>query len=169
MPAAFPTVDANLAASRSQVSEHAGKLQPGANPRYNDFQPGITAAFEIDFWGKVPARRRGARARMLALEAGRGTVLASLYANVAQGYFALRGFDAQVALAEQTLATRRENLRLQQKRFEGGVVGELDVQQAAAEAQRSRPHCSPRSRTGAPPRRCWPRCWVAAQPPSCSQ
>jgi len=130
----FPTVDANLAASRSQVSEHAGKLQPGANPRYNDFQPGITAAFEIDFWGKFQRADEAARARMLALEAGRGTVLASLYANVAQGYFALRGFDAQVALAEQTLATRRENLRLQQKRFEGGVVGELDVQQAAAEA-----------------------------------
>lgn len=130
----FPTVDASLGTSRSQVSEHAGKLQPGANPRYNDFQPGISTAFEIDFWGKFQRADEAARARLLSVQANRGTVLASLYANVAQSYFALRSYDAQVALAEQTLATRRENLRLQNKRFEGGVVGELDVQQAAAEA-----------------------------------
>jgi multidrug efflux system outer membrane protein len=116
------------------VSEHAGKLQPGANRRYSDFQPGISTAFEIDFWGKFQRADEAARARLLSVQANRGTVLASLYASVAQSYFALRSFDAQVALAEQTLTTRRENLRLQTRRFEGGVVGELDVQQAAAEA-----------------------------------
>jgi multidrug efflux system outer membrane protein len=130
----FPTVDATVSASRSQVSETAGKLQPGANPRYNDFQPGISTAFEIDFWGKFQRADEAARARLLSVQANRGTVLASLYANVAQSYFALRSLDAQVALAEQTFATRKENLRLQTRRFEGGVVGELDVQQAAAEA-----------------------------------
>ncbi len=130
----FPAVDASLGTSRSQVSEHAGKLQPGANPRYNDFQPGISTAFEIDFWGKFQRADEAARARLLSVQANRGTVLASLYANVAQSYFALRSFDAQIALAEQTFATRKENLRLQTKRFEGGVVGELDVQQAVAEA-----------------------------------
>jgi outer membrane protein, multidrug efflux system len=61
-------------------------------------------------------------------------VLTTLYANVAQSYFTLRALDAQVVLAEQTLATRVENLRLQQRRFEGGVVGELDLRQAQAEA-----------------------------------
>jgi len=61
-------------------------------------------------------------------------VHASLYANVAQSYFAMRSFDAQVALAEQTFTTRVENLRLQTMRFEGGVAGKLDVQQAVAEA-----------------------------------
>ena len=130
----FPTVDATVNASRSQVSENAGKLQPGANPRHNDFQPGLTAAFEIDFWGKFQRADEAARARLLGLEASRGVVLATLYANVAQSYFALRSFDAQVTLAEQTFATRKENLRLQTKRFEGGVAGELDVQQATAEA-----------------------------------
>ena len=130
----FPTVDASINASRSQVSENAGKLQPGASPRNNTFQPGLTAAFEIDFWGKFQRADEAARARLLAIEANRGTVLASLYANVAQSYFALRSYDAQVALAEQTFTTRKENLRLQTMRFEGGVVGQLDVQQAIAEA-----------------------------------
>jgi outer membrane protein, multidrug efflux system len=130
----FPTLDATVNANRSQVSENAGKLQPGANPRNNTFQPGLTAAFELDFWGKFQRADEAARARLLSIEANRGTVLASLYANVAQSYFALRSFDAQVALAELTFTTRKENLRLQTKRFEGGVVGQLDVQQAVAEA-----------------------------------
>ncbi len=130
----FPTLDASVNANRSKVSENAGKLQPGANPRNNTFQPGLTAAFELDFWGKFQRADEAARARLLSIEANRGTVLASLYANVAQSYFALRSFDAQVALAEVTFATRKENLRLQTRRFEGGVVGQLDVQQAVAEA-----------------------------------
>ena len=130
----FPTVDANVTATRSQVSANAGKLQPGASPRFGDFQPGLTAAFEIDFWGKFQRADEAARARLLSIEANRGAVLAMLYANVAQSYFALRAFDAQVTLAELTLATRKENLRLQSKRFDAGVVGDLDVQQATAEA-----------------------------------
>jgi outer membrane protein, multidrug efflux system len=130
----FPTLDANVTASRAQVSENGGRLQPGASPRNNDFQPSLNAAFEIDFWGKFRRADEAARARLFATEANRGTVLATLYANVAQTYFALRSLDAQVALAEQTLTTRKENLRLQTRRFEGGVVGELDVQQATAEA-----------------------------------
>ncbi len=130
----FPTVDATVNASRSQLSENAGKLQPGANPRYNDFQPGLIAAFEVDFWGKFQRADEAARARLLGLDASRGAVLATLYANVAQSYFALRSFDAQVTLAELTFATRKENLRLQTMRFEGGVVGDLDVQLATTEA-----------------------------------
>ena len=130
----FPTIDGAVSVTRSQLSENAGKLQPGANPRFGDFQPSVTAAFEIDFWGKFQRADEAARARLLATEASRGVVLVGLYANVAQNYFALRALDAQLTLAEQTLATRKENLRLQQRRFEGGVVGDLDVQQAAAEA-----------------------------------
>ena len=130
----FPTVDATVNANRSQVSENAGKLQPGGNPRNNTFQPGLTAAFEIDFWGKFQRADEAARARLLGLEASRGSVLATLYANVAQSYFALRSFDAQVTLAELTFTTRKENLRLQTLRFQGGVIGDLDVEQAKAEA-----------------------------------
>ena len=130
----FPTVDATVSANRAQVSENAGKLQPGGNPRNNTYQPGLTAAFEIDFWGKFQRADEAARARLLGLEASRGSVLAALYGNVAQSYFALRSFDAQVTLAELTFATRKENLRLQTLRFQGGVIGDLDVEQAKAEA-----------------------------------
>ena len=60
-------------------------------------------------------------------------VLSGLYGTLAQCYFALRSYDAQLALADSALATRQENLRLQKRRFSAGSIGELDLHQAGGE------------------------------------
>jgi outer membrane protein, multidrug efflux system len=130
----YPTLDANASASQRGASENSATFNPAAPRTTRDLQLGLTASYEIDFWGKYASADEAAKARLLGQVASRGTVLTTLYANVAQSYFTLRALDAQVVLAEQTLATRVENLRLQQRRFEGGVVGELDLRQAQAEA-----------------------------------
>jgi outer membrane protein, multidrug efflux system len=130
----FPTVDFNSGLTQRRSSENAASFRPGVPLNSTDLQFGLTAGYEIDFWGKYARADEAARARLLSQSASRGTVLVALYANVAQTYFNLRAVDAQVALAEKTLATRVENLRLQQRRFVGGVVGELDVRQAQSEA-----------------------------------
>ncbi|MCH8619737.1 efflux transporter outer membrane subunit [Undibacterium sp. TS12] len=130
----YPSVDANLGASRSRTSENAGKLGTGASPYSKDFQLGLTASYEVDFWGKLARADEAARARLLAQEANRGLVQSSLYANVAQTYFSLRASDAQLTLADSALKTRQENLRLQQKRYAAGAIGELDLHLAESEA-----------------------------------
>jgi multidrug efflux system outer membrane protein len=133
----YPQVDLNAGLSRSRTSQNAATYSPVIGPYANSAQLGLTASYEIDFWGKYASATDAARSRMLAQTAGRGVVLTTLYANVAQSYFALRALDAQLTLAEQALATRQENLRLQKRRFESGVVGELDVRQAESEAASS--------------------------------
>lgn len=130
----YPSVDLNATASRQRSSENSASASPGFSPYSSNLQVGLSASYEIDFWGKFARADDAARARLLSQTAARGTVLTSLYANVAQGYFALRALDAQLVLAEQTLSTRTENLRLQRRRLEGGVIGELDLRQAEAEA-----------------------------------
>ena len=130
----YPTVDLNASASRKRASENSSAYNGAAGPYSNDRQLGLSASYEIDFWGKYARADEAAKARLLAQTASRGTVLTTLYANVAQSYFALRALDAQAVLAEQTFATRKENLRLQKRRFEGGVIGELDLRQAESEA-----------------------------------
>lgn len=131
----YPSVDLNASTTRRRASENAASFStPGADPHSNDRQLGLTASYEIDFWGRYARADEAARARLLSQAASRGTVLTTLYANVAQSYFALRGLDAQTTLAEQTLATRQENLRLQKRRFDAGVIGELDMRQAESEA-----------------------------------
>lgn len=130
----YPSVDLNAGATRRRASQNSATYSPVLGSYSNDRQLGLSASYEIDFWGKFASADKAARARTLNQEANRSTVLISLYANVAQSYFALRALDAQATLAEQTLATRQENLRLQNRRFEGGVIGEIDFRQAQAEA-----------------------------------
>ena len=130
----YPTVDLNGSATRRRSSQNSATYSPVLGSYSNDRQVGLSASYEIDFWGKFARADEAARARLLAQSASRGTVLTTLYANVAQGYFTLRALDAQADLAEFTVATRKENLRLQKRRFEAGVIGELDLRQAESEA-----------------------------------
>jgi outer membrane protein, multidrug efflux system len=130
----YPSVDLNAGVARRGNSQNAATSRPGIPLNSTDLQYGFVASYEIDFWGKYARADDAARARMLNQMANRGTVLVTLYANVAQGYFNLRALDAQLAFAEKTVATRQENLKLQERRFSGGVVGDLDVQQARSEA-----------------------------------
>jgi multidrug efflux system outer membrane protein len=130
----YPTVDLNASATRKRSSETTSTFQSGSNPISEDRQLGLSASYEIDFWGKYAKADEAARARLLAQNASRGTVLTTLLSGVAQSYFALRALDAQVQLSEQTLATREENLRLQKKRLDAGLIGELDFRQADSEA-----------------------------------
>ena len=91
-------------------------------------------SWELDFWGRV---RRQAQAGSFEWrgreEEERGAVL-SLVSNVATAYLELRELDANLAISEQTLESRRASLALARQRFEGGVISELDVRQFEAEA-----------------------------------
>jgi outer membrane protein, multidrug efflux system len=129
----YPSIDFTAGANRRGASENAASSRSGAALSTSDLQYGITVSYELDFWGRLAQADDIARARLLAQTANRRIVLVTLYANVAQAYFNLRAFDAQVLLMQQTLDTRQANLKLQERRLLGGVVGELDVQQARSE------------------------------------
>ena len=129
----YPTVDANITPTKLRTSQHAGLLPAGAEPISWDYKLGLSASYELDFWGKLVRADEAARARLLAQEANQGVVLTSLYSNLAQTYFSLRASDAQLALADVTLKTRQEKLRLQKKLYASGTIGELDLHIADSE------------------------------------
>jgi len=129
----YPSVDASLNPSRVRTSQNAGLLAPGAEPINNNYQIGLSASYEFDLWGKLARADEAARARLLAQGANQGVVLTSLYSNLTQTYFSLRASDAQLALAQVTLKTRQENLRLQKKLYASGTIGELDLHIADSE------------------------------------
>jgi outer membrane protein, multidrug efflux system len=130
----YPAVDLSVASTRQRTSQNAANFVPSIGSYTNSQQLGLSASYEVDFWGKYTRADEAARARLLSQTAARGTVLTSLYANVVQSYFTLRALDAQQALAEQILVTRQENLRLQTRRFQAGVIGGIDLRQAESEA-----------------------------------
>lgn len=90
-------------------------------------------SFEVDLWRKLSRATEGARADLLATEAAYRAVTISLVAAVASGYFALRDFDARLAIAERTVESRTDSLGIIQARFDKGTVAELDVNQAQIE------------------------------------
>jgi multidrug efflux system outer membrane protein len=129
----YPAVDLTAGASRKRSSENSATFSPGSNPVSEDRQLGLSASYEFDFWGKYARADAAAQARLLAQTASQGVALITVQANVAQTYFALRALDAQSTLAQTTLQTRQDNLRLQKLRFDAGVVGALDLRQAESE------------------------------------
>lgn len=93
----------------------------------------IVASFELDLWGKYRRLSEAARADLLSTMAAKDTVLLSLTAQVAATYFTLRTLDAQLEIANRTLQTRKESVRIYQSRYNAGYTTEVDLRRVEAD------------------------------------
>jgi len=93
-------------------------------------QLNLSAAWELDFWGKFRRASEAARANLLASEWARQEVVSTLVANVAGAYFQLRALDLELEISKRTLDSRQESLRLTRILADGGSTSLLDVRQA---------------------------------------
>src|SRR3989454_2683931 len=88
---------------------------------------GGIASWEPDFWS---ALRNATRAEIYRAEeraADYGLARLSLQAEIASDYFTLRGYDAQVAIYNQSIALYKQSLNLVQTQFAGKIASALDV------------------------------------------
>lgn len=122
----LPRVDLAASAGRAHVSPITF---PPNGFTGNQFQLGVTASYEIDFWGKLRRTREAARAQLLSTTYARDTVRLTIASLTAQAWFGLRALDEQIALTDATLKTRVEGLRLLNLRLNGGTSSQLDVEQ----------------------------------------
>lgn len=93
-------------------------------------QIGLTASWEIDFWGKFRRAIESADAGLMASIANYDSTLVSLTANVANLYITLRTVERRLIIAHRNVETQRESLEIAQARFEGGTTSQRDVDQA---------------------------------------
>jgi multidrug efflux system outer membrane protein len=93
----------------------------------------LTAAWELDLFGRVRRLNESARADAAASAALFESVRLSLTADVAANYFSLRGLDREVALVRETVGLRRRSLDLVAARRSGGAATELDTARAETE------------------------------------
>lgn len=142
----YPSADASFGRNRSLSSSATGLLPPGAVRERNDYRGAINISYEADLWGRLRATTQAAKAELLANEAARATVRITLAADVAKAYFALRALDAQVEATRRALALREDGLKLQKKRFDGGVISEYEYRQLEAEAAAARAQLPPLER-----------------------
>ena len=135
----LPYVTASANRNRTRLSRRgATPLPPGFDPEHNDTRVSADVSYEIDLWGRLRNATQAARAELLATEAARETVRIALTSDVAQGYFALRALDAQLAATRRSLATRTEALELQKKRAQLGDISEYDYRQLEADVAAER-------------------------------
>lgn len=129
----YPEVGIDGNVGRSRVTGK-GNMPAGTQLVSNNFKLNLQAAWEIDLWGRYRQASAAARADLLATEFARRGIQSSLTSAVAQSYFGLAALDANLKLAQDTLANRHEAVKLQRLRYEGGVASELVLRQAEAEA-----------------------------------
>lgn len=126
----WPSLGLSGSAARQRTSELSAT---GNGATFSTFQLAATTDFEIDFWGRLRRASEVARAQALATDYAREVVWQTVSGLLAQSYFSLRMLDEQIALSQQTLASREESLRLLRVRLQAGAAASLDVEQAEAE------------------------------------
>jgi outer membrane protein, multidrug efflux system len=127
----LPTIDGTAAVGRERISqENFIPLAPGVSPAGNFFSLGLALTWEVDVWGRIRRQTEAARADLLAAEWARRAVLVTVISQVASAYFALRELDDELQIAQRTLTSRQQSLRLTQLRLEHGASTRLDVRQA---------------------------------------
>lgn len=128
----FPTLNASVNATR----------QPSTLPPFRLLGTATAGlaipAFELDLFGRVQALSDAAAAQVLASEEARRSVHISLVASVASAYYTLWADRWQLALAEQTLLTRQNSAKLQQLKYDTGVLNELDLRAAQSTVEAAR-------------------------------
>lgn len=135
----FPTVGASASGTRSAPNPMAALGGPSVASNYT---VGIgVAGWELDFFGRVAALKDAALASYLATEEARKAAQISLIAAVASTWLQLQTDTELLGLAERTLGTREQSLKLTRLRFDHGASSALDMRLAeslAANAQATR-------------------------------
>jgi multidrug efflux system outer membrane protein len=132
--ARLPELDANASATRSRTLgftvDSAGVPTLGPVTR-NAYQVGVgVTSFELDFWGRVRNMSEAGRASYLSTVAAERAFRLSLIRDVAINYLTARELAERIEIAEETVKSRNEGLRIARLRLNAGVTSALDYRQA---------------------------------------
>lgn len=125
----YPTLSAGASATRSKsASASTSVAQPGRI--FNSVSTSVSASWAPDLWGKVRLQVQAGEASAEASAATLRFTQLSLQGTLAQSYLQLRTVDAQVRLAQDTVAAYARALQLTENRYKAGVDTAAGVAQA---------------------------------------
>jgi len=110
---------------------------------YRTLQYGVTASWELDFWGKLRRAVESADQSFLASIGNYDAALVSLTATVATTYVAIRTLDERIKVVRENARVQQENLRIARVRFENGETSERDVAQASSQLAETKAQIPP--------------------------
>jgi len=122
----LPSVAVGVSAANERIPQAVGR----PSVETSAIQLSLSLAWELDFWGKFRRATESARANLLSQEWAQRQVINSLVSDIASAYFQLRELDLELEISRQTLASRKDSLRLTQILADRGATSMLDVRQA---------------------------------------
>ncbi len=134
----LPSVYATAGREKSRNSAESSRSGPGQPLESTTNRAALNVSFDLDFWGKYRRASEAARADLLSVESNRAALRIALSTQVAQSYFALQAYDAQVDATQRGIARGEEALKMQKVRFDAGVISAFDYQQRSAELDAGR-------------------------------
>jgi len=127
----FPSPVLNGGFTRSRVGVAASGNAGGIERTFDRASIGVgVSAYELDFWGRVRNLTEAARADYLATVHAQRAFQISLIQDVAATYLASIETAEQIRLADTTVQSRREGVRIAQVRQRAGLTSALDLHQA---------------------------------------
>jgi NodT family efflux transporter outer membrane factor (OMF) lipoprotein len=127
----WPQADAGGSYSRGRIPIQGN---PDADAPTRDlFQTGLDAAWELDVFGGLRRSIEAADADVQFAIENHRDVLVTLVSEVALNYVELRGFQQEIVIAQNNLKAQQQTAELTHKKFQGGLIGTLDVANADAQ------------------------------------
>ena len=127
-----PQLNGSLDATRQHFSVNGIYPNPLGGSTQNIGAARLTGSWELDFFGKNRAALESALGTANAAAADASAARLLLACNVARNYFQLARLQAQMEVAQRTLAQREETLGLVRDRVTAGLDTRLEERQSQA-------------------------------------
>jgi multidrug efflux system outer membrane protein len=125
----FPTINATGSGSWQRIPANVeGFPEPVTITNYG-VNLGV-ASWEIDFFGRIRSLKNEALAEYLATEQARRSAQILLISSIADAYLTLAADQENLKLSETTLESQRSSYDMIKRRYDLGLVPELNLHQA---------------------------------------
>lgn len=134
----YPTITLDPTFTRTRTSGNIVSPVTGAkeNPiTYNDWIVPFDLHYEVDIWGRLRRQTEAATAQARASQFDLAAVRLTIATDTAVYYFALRSFDAQINILDQTVKAYAEQVRIVGVQLKNGIVPPTDYYQAQAQLE----------------------------------
>lgn len=119
----YPQIGYGAEATRSRTPERTATI----------YDASLSAAWQIDLFGRVRRQAEAAQAQVYASEQGRRGVVLSVVSATTTAYIGLRALDRQLEIARATEQNHGRSLRLFEARHRGGTVSEVERSQVESQ------------------------------------
>jgi multidrug efflux system outer membrane protein len=126
--ALFPLISADASASHTRTP--ASLSQSGKASVAEEYFVGLSASWEIDFFGRLQSLKDAALEQYLATGHARQAAEILLVSQVADQYLTILAYDEQLTVTQKTLETAQASYKIVQLQFNTGTATELDLHQS---------------------------------------